>query len=109
MARVITSQNLRSLGIYYNSIRSQWNSYIYKYYYFKLGRRLRLEIDGRARIWAHISKKWKVYVLVLLLAMGFTTKQILGGVCYPNKKILEEEENKEGASPIHQRCYSIIL
>jgi hypothetical protein len=41
--------------------------------------------------------------------MGFTTKQILGGVCYPNKKILEEEENKEGASPIHQRCYSIIL
>jgi DNA-directed RNA polymerase subunit beta len=45
---------------------------------------LRLEIDGRARIWACISKKRKVSILVLLLAMGLTTKQILGGVCYPN-------------------------
>jgi DNA-directed RNA polymerase subunit beta len=48
------------------------------------GGRLRLEIDVRARIWARISKKQKVSILVLLLAMGLTTKQILGGVCYPN-------------------------
>jgi hypothetical protein len=35
--------------------------------------------------------------------MGLTTKQIMGGVCYPKKKIgfLKEEENKEGASLVH--------
>ncbi len=86
VARVIINQIFLSPGICYNSesdhneipihtstIISDW------------GGRLRLEIDGRARIWARISKKRKVSVLVLLLVMGLTTKQILGGVCYPKK------------------------
>ncbi len=85
MARVIINQILRSPGFYYNS-----NSYHNRIPIYTStiisdwGGRLRLEIDGRARIWACISKKRKVSILVLLLAMGLTTKQILGGVCYPN-------------------------
>nr|AND47858.1 beta subunit of RNA polymerase [Sphagnum strictum] len=84
VARVIINQILRSPGIYYNSESDHNGIPIYTSTIISdWGGRLRLEIDGRARIWARISKKRKVSVLVLLLAMGLTTKQILGGVCYP--------------------------
>nr|AND48349.1 beta subunit of RNA polymerase [Eosphagnum rigescens] len=84
VARVIINQILRSPGIYYNSELDHNGIPIYTSTIISdWGGRLRLEIDGRTRIWARISKKRKVSVLVLLLAMGLTTKQILGGVCYP--------------------------
>nr|AND48512.1 beta subunit of RNA polymerase [Flatbergium sericeum] len=84
VARVIINQILRSPGIYYNSELDHNGIPIYTSTIISdWGGRLRLEIDGRTRIWARISKKRKVSVLVLLLAMGLTIKQILGGVCYP--------------------------
>nr|YP_009629045.1 RpoB [Lewinskya incana]QBX99190.1 RpoB [Lewinskya incana] len=98
VARVIINQILRSPGIYYNleldhnaipiytsTIISDW------------GGRLKLEIDSKTRIWARISKKRKVSILVLLLAMGLTIKQILDSVCSPKffLDVLKKKKKKE--------------
>nr|YP_009862941.1 RNA polymerase beta subunit [Anthoceros punctatus]YP_009863031.1 RNA polymerase beta subunit [Anthoceros agrestis]QKD76397.1 RNA polymerase beta subunit [Anthoceros punctatus]QKD76487.1 RNA polymerase beta subunit [Anthoceros agrestis] len=84
VARVIINQILRSLGIYYNSELDCNGIPIYTGTTIPdWGRRLKLEIDGKTRIWARISKKRKVSILVLLLAMGLDIEEILGNVCYP--------------------------
>jgi len=69
--RVVINQVLQSPGIYYRSeldhnglsaytgtIISDW------------GGRLELEIDKKARIWARVSRKQKISILVLSSAMG---------------------------------------
>uniref|UniRef100_A0AB39U2R7 DNA-directed RNA polymerase subunit beta n=1 Tax=Ophioglossum hongii TaxID=3238578 RepID=A0AB39U2R7_9MONI len=84
IARVVINQILRSPGIYYSreldhdgipiytgTIISDW------------GGRFKPEIDSEKRIWARISKKRKVSVLILLLAMGLDMKEILNSVRYP--------------------------
>nr|AJB98518.1 RNA polymerase beta subunit [Helminthostachys zeylanica] len=84
IARVVINQILRSPGIYYNreldhdgipiytgTIISDW------------GGRFKLEIDSGKRVWVRISKKRKVSVLILLLAMGLDMREILNNVCYP--------------------------
>nr|AKZ30113.1 RNA polymerase beta subunit [Goodenia rosea] len=82
--RVVINQILQSPGIYYRSeldykgilvhtatIISDW------------GGRLKLEIDRKARIWARVSRKQKISILVLLSAMGLNLREILENVCYP--------------------------
>nr|YP_009825468.1 RNA polymerase beta subunit [Botrychium lunaria]QIU83283.1 RNA polymerase beta subunit [Botrychium lunaria] len=84
VARVVINQILRSPGIYYSreldhdgipiytgTIISDW------------GGRFKPEIDSGKRIRARISKKRKVSVLILLLAMGLDMREILNSVCYP--------------------------
>ena len=47
------------------------------------GGRLELGIDRKARIWAHVSRKQKISILVLSSAMGLNLREILENVCYP--------------------------
>ncbi|KAG6540767.1 hypothetical protein Mapa_017906 [Marchantia paleacea] len=84
VARVIINQILRSPGIYYNSELDHNGIPIYTGTLISnWGGRLKLEIDGKTRIWARISKKRKVSILVLLLAMGLNLQNILDSVYYP--------------------------
>nr|YP_010881240.1 RNA polymerase beta subunit [Fossombronia foveolata]WIA67193.1 RNA polymerase beta subunit [Fossombronia foveolata] len=97
VARVVTNQILRSPGIYYSSELDHNGIPVYAGTIISnWGGRLKPEIDGRARIWARISKKRKVSVLVLLLAMGLDLEKILGSVCYP--KILLKSISVRGAT-----------
>nr|QFG71382.1 RNA polymerase subunit beta [Mammillaria crucigera] len=96
--RIVINQILRSPGIYYRSeldhkgistytgtIISDW------------GGRSELEIDGKGRIWARVSRKQKISILVLLSAMGSNLREILDNVCYPEifLSFLNDKERKK--------------
>lgn len=101
VARVIINQILRSPGIYYNSELDHNEISIYTSTIISdWGGRLKLEIDSKTRIWARISKKRKVSILVLLLAMGLTIKQVLDSVCSPKifLDVLKKKKKKRTAS-----------
>jgi DNA-directed RNA polymerase subunit beta len=84
VARVIINQILRSPGIYYNSELDRNGIPIYTGTVISnWGGRPKLEIDGKGRIWARISKRRKVSILILSLAMGLDAKKILVSVSYP--------------------------
>nr|YP_004376492.1 RNA polymerase beta subunit [Ptilidium ciliare var. pulcherrimum]ADK89586.1 RNA polymerase beta subunit [Ptilidium ciliare var. pulcherrimum] len=116
VARVIINQILRSPGIYYNSeldrngITTYTGTLISNW-----GGRLKLEIDAKRRIWARISKKRKVSILILLSATGLNLKQILISVCYPkffldsiNKKLKEQPSSTEEAIvELYKQLYSL--
>nr|QWW92927.1 RNA polymerase beta subunit [Delavayella serrata] len=94
VARIIINQILRSPGIYYNSELDRNGIPIYTGTLISnWGGRLKLEIDEKRRIWARISKKRKVSILILLSAMGLNLKKILVSVCYP-KIYLESVQKK---------------
>nr|YP_009340574.1 RNA polymerase beta subunit [Wimmerella hederacea]APQ40147.1 RNA polymerase beta subunit [Wimmerella hederacea] len=82
--RIVINQILQSPGIYYrseldpNGISSYSGTIISDW-----GGRLELEIDRKARIWARVSRKQKISILVLLSAMGLSLREILENVCYP--------------------------
>nr|UPM51619.1 RNA polymerase beta subunit [Takakia lepidozioides] len=100
VARVIINQILRSPGTYYNSELDHNGIPIYTSTIIPdWGGRSKSEIDGKTRIWARISKKRKVSILVPLLAMGLTIKQILDSVCYP--KIFLDSLRKEKTRKEH--------
>nr|YP_009668539.1 RNA polymerase beta subunit [Haplomitrium blumei]QCW59315.1 RNA polymerase beta subunit [Haplomitrium blumei] len=85
VARVIINQILRSPGIYYNSELDHDGVPIYTATLVSnWGGGLKFEIDGRTRIWARISGRRKISVLVLLLAMGPDTQKISENVNHPS-------------------------
>ncbi|KAF4387301.1 hypothetical protein F8388_016710 [Cannabis sativa] len=57
------------ISVYTGTIISDW------------GGRLELEIDRKARIWARVSRKQKISILVLSSAMGSNLREILENVC----------------------------
>ena len=61
------------------------------------GGRLELGIDRKARIWAHVSRKQKISILVLSSAMGLNLREILENVCYPKifLSFLNDKEKKK--------------
>nr|QXE45759.1 RNA polymerase beta subunit [Haloragodendron glandulosum] len=96
--RIVINQILQSPGIYYRSeldhngisvyigtIISDW------------GGRLELEIDRKTRIWARVSRKQKISILVLLSAMGLNLREILENVSYPEifLSFLNDKEKKK--------------
>nr|YP_009922642.1 RNA polymerase beta subunit [Wiesnerella denudata]QNA49808.1 RNA polymerase beta subunit [Wiesnerella denudata] len=94
VSRVIINQILRSPGIYYNSEIDHNGIPIYTGTLISnWGGRLKLEIDGKTRIWARISKKRKISILVLLLAMDLNLQNILDSLYYP-KIFLESIKKK---------------
>nr|AXZ97053.1 RNA polymerase beta chain [Callistopteris apiifolia] len=117
IARVLISQILRSPGIYYSqepdhkgvstytsTVISDW------------GGRFKLEMDRRNQIWVRISKKRKISILILLLAMGLTIRDILQNVRYPKiflnllKKQKELVESVEDAIlELYKHLYSVGL
>nr|YP_009435559.1 RNA polymerase beta subunit [Lobelia spicata]ATG25561.1 RNA polymerase beta subunit [Lobelia spicata] len=82
--RIVINQIVQSPGIYYRSeldpigISSYTGTIISDW-----GGRSELEIDRKARIWARVSRKQKISILVLSSAMGSSLKEILENVCYP--------------------------
>nr|YP_009129684.1 RNA polymerase beta subunit [Masdevallia picturata]AID52129.1 RNA polymerase beta subunit [Masdevallia picturata] len=83
--RIVINQILQSPGIYYRS-ELEHNGRISVYTSTIIsdwGGRSELEIDRKARIWARVSRKQKISILVLSSAMGSNIREILDNVCYP--------------------------
>ena len=82
--RIVINQILQSPGIYYrtgldhNGISVYTGTIISDW-----GGRSELEIDRKERIWARVSRKQKISILVLSSAMGSSLREILDNVCYP--------------------------
>nr|YP_010290862.1 RNA polymerase beta subunit [Gahnia tristis]ULQ66019.1 RNA polymerase beta subunit [Gahnia tristis] len=82
--RTVINQILQSPGIYYRLELDQKGIPVYTGTIISdWGGRLKLEIDQKARIWARVSRRQKISILVLLSAMGSNLKEILDNVCYP--------------------------
>nr|WNG72105.1 RNA polymerase beta subunit [Mammillaria elongata] len=96
--RIVINQILRSPGIYYrseldhNGISAYTGTIISDW-----GGRSELEIDRKGRIWARVSRKQKISILVLLSAMGSNLREILDNVCYPEifLSFLNDKERKK--------------
>nr|QUT13119.1 RNA polymerase beta subunit [Avicennia marina] len=82
--RIVINQILQTPGIYYrseldhNGISAYTGTIISDW-----GGRSELEIDRKARIWARVSRKQKISILVLSSAMGSNLREILDNVYYP--------------------------
>nr|YP_010260742.1 RNA polymerase beta subunit [Corybas cheesemanii]UIX55792.1 RNA polymerase beta subunit [Corybas cheesemanii] len=82
--RIVINQILQSPGIYYRSELEHNGISVYTSTIISdWGGRLELEIDRKARIWARVSRKQKISILVLSSAMGSNIREILDNVCYP--------------------------
>ncbi|KAK9660550.1 hypothetical protein RND81_O206800 [Saponaria officinalis] len=82
--RIVINQILQSPGIYYRSDLDHNGISVYTGTIISdWGGRSELEIDRKARIWARVSRKQKISILVLSSAMGSNLKEILDNVCYP--------------------------
>nr|YP_009299783.1 RNA polymerase beta subunit [Pelargonium quercifolium]AJB99697.1 RNA polymerase beta subunit [Pelargonium quercifolium] len=95
--RVVVNQILQSPGIYYRSELDYKGFTVYIATIISdYGGRLKLEIDSKERIWARVSRKQKISILVLLSAMGSNLKDIIENVCYPEifLAFLEKEKKK---------------
>nr|QOC72082.1 RNA polymerase beta subunit [Allium oschaninii]WOK80958.1 RNA polymerase beta subunit [Allium oschaninii] len=82
--RIVINQILQSPGIYYRSELDHNGNAVYTSTIISdWGGRSELEIDRRTRIWARVSRKQKISILVLSSAMGSNLREILDNVCYP--------------------------
>ncbi|KAG9438749.1 hypothetical protein H6P81_021287 [Aristolochia fimbriata] len=96
--RIVINQILQSPGIYYRSELDHNGIAVYTGTIISdWGGRSELEIDRKARIWARVSRKQKISILVLLSAMGSNLREILDNVCYPEifLSFLNEKEKKK--------------
>nr|UVH70374.1 RNA polymerase beta subunit [Corydalis bungeana]WDA93853.1 RNA polymerase beta subunit [Corydalis bungeana] len=102
--RIVINQILQSPGIYYRSELDPKGISIYTGTIISdWGGRSELEIDRKARIWARVSRKQKISILVPSSAMGLNLREILDNVCYPeiflsfsndkDKKTIGSKEN----------------
>nr|YP_010466000.1 RNA polymerase beta subunit [Corydalis temulifolia]QOD41512.1 RNA polymerase beta subunit [Corydalis temulifolia] len=82
--RIVINQILQSPGIYYRSELDPKGISIYTGTIISdWGGRSELEIDRKGRIWARVSRKQKISILVPSSAMGLNLREILDNVCYP--------------------------
>ncbi|PVH36601.1 hypothetical protein PAHAL_6G119800 [Panicum hallii] len=103
--RIVINQILLSPGIYYRSELDHKGISIYTGTIISdWGGRSELAIDKKERIWARVSRKQKISILVLSSAMGLNLREILDNVSYPeiflsfpNAKEKKEIESKEKA------------
>nr|YP_009503416.1 RNA polymerase beta subunit [Passiflora retipetala]AXB38117.1 RNA polymerase beta subunit [Passiflora retipetala] len=96
--RIVINQILQSPGIYYRSELDHNGILVYIGTIISdWGGRVELEIDRKARIWARVSRKQKISILVLSSAMGLNLKEILENVCYPEifLSFLNDKEKKK--------------
>ncbi|XLS94402.1 hypothetical protein HN51_070410 [Arachis hypogaea] len=97
--RIIINQILESPGFYYRSELDHNGILVYTGTIISdWGGRLELVIDRKAKIWARVSRKQKISILVLLSAMGLNLNEILENVCYPKLflSFLNDKEKKLG-------------
>nr|YP_010965769.1 RNA polymerase beta subunit [Opuntia austrina]YP_010966239.1 RNA polymerase beta subunit [Opuntia drummondii]YP_010966797.1 RNA polymerase beta subunit [Opuntia mesacantha]WNM91852.1 RNA polymerase beta subunit [Opuntia austrina]WNM92469.1 RNA polymerase beta subunit [Opuntia drummondii]WNM93027.1 RNA polymerase beta subunit [Opuntia mesacantha] len=98
--RIVINQILQSPGIYYRSELDHNGISVYTGTIISdWGGRSELEIDKKARIWARVSRKQKISILVLSSAMGSNLREILDNVCYPEifLSFLNDKEKKIGS------------
>ncbi|KAF2282413.1 hypothetical protein GH714_043902 [Hevea brasiliensis] len=98
--RIVINQILQSPGIYYRSEFDHNGISVYTGTIISdWGGRVELEIDRKARIWARVSRKQKISILVLSSAMGLNLREILENVCYPEifLSFLNDKEKKIGS------------
>ncbi|KAK6769385.1 hypothetical protein RDI58_033373 [Solanum bulbocastanum] len=96
--RIVINQILQSPGIYYRSELDHNGISVYTGTIISdWGGRSELEIDRKARIWARVSRKQKISILVLSSAMGLNLREILENVCYPEifLSFLNDKERKK--------------
>nr|UKO32254.1 RNA polymerase beta subunit [Evolvulus alsinoides] len=97
--RIVINQILQSPGIYYRLAKLDHNGIsVYTGTIISdWGGRSELEIDRKARIWARVSRKQKISILVLSSAMGSNLREILENVCYPEifLSFLNDKEKKK--------------
>nr|CUA65987.1 RNA polymerase beta subunit [Dianthus gratianopolitanus] len=99
--RIVINQILQSPGIFYRSDLDHNGISVYTGTIISdWGGRSELEIDRKARIWARVSRKQKISILVLSSAMGLNLKEILDNVCYPEilLSFLNDKEKKNFGS-----------
>ncbi|KAL5730692.1 DNA-directed RNA polymerase [Ranunculus cassubicifolius] len=82
--RIVINQILQSPDIYYRSELDHNGISVYTSTIISdWGGRSELEIDRKARIWARVSRKQKISILVLSSAMGSNLREIIDNVSYP--------------------------
>nr|YP_009690648.1 RNA polymerase beta subunit [Lomariopsis japurensis]QEG57428.1 RNA polymerase beta subunit [Lomariopsis japurensis] len=114
VARVSVSQILRSPGIYYNRESDQRGISTYTSTVISdRGGRFKSEIDRKERIWVRISKKKKISILILLIAMGLGKRDILQNVRYPKifSNMLRGQEgtvesSEDATAELYKHSYS---
>nr|YP_009549921.1 RNA polymerase beta subunit [Pyrrosia bonii]YP_009774191.1 RNA polymerase subunit beta [Pyrrosia subfurfuracea]AZA06599.1 RNA polymerase beta subunit [Pyrrosia bonii]QIZ74804.1 RNA polymerase subunit beta [Pyrrosia subfurfuracea]QJQ36942.1 RNA polymerase beta subunit [Pyrrosia drakeana] len=114
VARVLVSQILRSPGIYYNRESDQKGISAYTSTVISdRGGRFKLEIDRREKIWIRISKKKKISISILLIAMGLSKVDILQNARYPKifSNILKKQEgaiesSEDATAELYKNSYS---
>ncbi len=114
VARVLVSQILRSPGIYYNRESDQKGISAYTSTVISdRGGRFKLEIDRKEKIWIRISKKKKISILILLIAMGLSKIDILQNARYPKifSNILKKQEgavesSEDATAELYKHSYS---
>ncbi|KAF4359991.1 hypothetical protein F8388_004498 [Cannabis sativa] len=104
--RIVINQILQSPGIYYRSELDHNGISVYTGTIISVwGGRLELEIDRKARIWARVSRKQKISILVLSSAMGSNLREILENACYRGDPVFSESLCKELQKKFfQQRC-----
>ena len=108
--RIVINQILQSPGIYYRSELDNNGIFVYTGTIISdWGGRLELEIDRKARIWARVSRKQKISILVLSSAMGSNLREILENVCYPEilLSFLNDKEKKKNW--VKRKCHFGVL
>nr|AXX76511.1 RNA polymerase beta subunit [Dipteris conjugata] len=114
IARVLINQILRSLGVYHNRELDHRGFFTYTSMIISdWGGRFKPEIDRKSRIWIRISRKRKISILVLLLAMGLSTEDIPRNVRYPKifLNLLREsretiESSEDAMLELYKHLYS---
>lgn len=114
VARVLVNQILRSPGIYYNRESDQKGISTYTSTVISdRGGRFKLEIDRKEKIWVRISKKKKISLLILLIAMGLSKRDILQNVRYPKifSNMLKKQEgavksSEDATVELYKHLYS---
>nr|YP_010954144.1 RNA polymerase beta subunit [Hydrobryum floribundum]WMV01539.1 RNA polymerase beta subunit [Hydrobryum floribundum]WMV01616.1 RNA polymerase beta subunit [Hydrobryum floribundum] len=99
--RIVINQILQSPGIYYQTELDHNGISVYTGIIISdWGGRVKLEIDRKARIWARVSRKQKISILVLLSAMGLNLREIIENVYYPEifLSFLNDKEKKKMGS-----------
>nr|UYP50637.1 RNA polymerase beta subunit [Dryopteris cacaina] len=114
VARVLVNQILRSPGIYYNRESDQKGISTYTSTVISdRGGRFKPEMDRKEKIWVRISKKKKISILILLIAMGLSKGDILQNVRYPKifSNMLKKQEgavesSEDAAAELYKHLYS---
>ncbi|KAL2894152.1 DNA-directed RNA polymerase subunit beta [Bienertia sinuspersici] len=107
--RIVINQILQSPGIYYRSELDHNGISVYTGTIISdWGGRSELEIDRKARIWARVSRKQKISILVLSSAMGSNLREILDNVCYP-EIFLSFLNDKEKKNWVKRKCHFGVL